>query len=316
MAKRIHRVFQNLAFAILVPGLAGALLVWLAVKGVDSYGLALFYLIPLIVSILSAFFFSYGRTVKYREAYGVALLGELATGAFVMVFALDGLVCLLMAYPLAAVIGLGGAAIGRAMGSSLTGRVKNVAPILLVGSFPFLLGAEAAVKYEAPVREVETRVMVKAPIEDVWGLVIAFPKIEEEPTGVFRFGIAYPIEAAIEGEGVGAVRYCRFSTGDFVEPITKWEAPTHLAFDVVENPCPMEEFSIYGDIEAPHLHGHMVSEKGEFRLRETEEGVELVGRTWYRHSLRPQFYWGAISDQLIHQIHERVLNHIKAEAEK
>ena len=33
--------------------------------------------------------------------------------------------------------------------------------------------------------------------------------------------------------------------------------------------------------------------------------------TWFTHSLSPQWYWGPISDYMIHRIHERVLNHIK-----
>ena len=43
----------------------------------------------------------------------------------------------------------------------------------------------------------------------------------------------------IEGEGVGAVRHCVFSTGAFVEPITIWNEPRHLRFDVTAMPEPM-----------------------------------------------------------------------------
>ena len=146
-------------------------------------------------------------------------------------------------------------------------------------------------------------------------MVVAFPRIAEPPRGVFRWGIAYPIEARIEGQGVGAVRYCTFSTGDFVEPITAWEEPVRLAFDVTENPPPMKEISIHRDLHAPHLHGHMVSKRGQFHLKQQGNQVLLEGTTWYTHSLSPAFYWGMISDEIIHRIHRRVLLHIKRHSE-
>lgn len=129
-------------------------------------------------------------------------------------------------------------------------------------------------------------------------------------------GIAYPIEARIEGHGVGATRYCTFSTGSFVEPITEWDAPNRLSFNVAENPPPMKELSIYEGIDAPHLHGHMVSHKGQFRLSQRGNQVLLEGTTWYSNRILPEFYWSMISDELIHLIHLRVLNHIKSHTEK
>jgi hypothetical protein len=43
------------------------------------------------------------------------------------------------------------------------------------------------------------------------------------PVWIYGLGVAYPLRARIEGEGVGAVRHCEFTTGAFVEPITAWE---------------------------------------------------------------------------------------------
>ena len=43
--------------------------------------------------------------------------------------------------------------------------------------------------------------------------------------------------------------------------------------------------------------------------------TRLEGTTWYRHRLRPAAYWKVWSDEIIHQIHLRVLRHIKISAE-
>src|SRR4029450_2911510 len=87
--------------------------------------------------------------------------------------------------------------------------------------------------------EVRTGIEIKAPADLVWPHVIAFDPIEEPREMVFRTGVAYPQYARIDGRGVGATRYCVFSTGAFVEPVTHWEVSRRLSFDVVSSPAPL-----------------------------------------------------------------------------
>ena len=164
---------------------------------------------------------------------------------------------------------------------------------------------------------ITTSIEIAAPPEVVWHHIVSFAEIPEPKGWLFRSGIAYPKRARIVGEGVGAVRYCEFSTGAFVEPIEVWDAPNHLEFAVISNPPPMEEWSPWADLHPAHLEGFMVSEKGEFRLVEQPDGTtHLIGTTWYSHGLGPDWYWRIWSDLIIHNIHNRVLVHIKASAEK
>ena len=133
----------------------------------------------------------------------------------------------------------------------------------------------------------------------------------------FRAGLAYPMRARIEGLGPGAIRYCEFSTGPFVEPIEVWDEPRLLQFRVTENPAPMHERSPYGHIQPKHLHGYLVSERGQFRLTKLANGHTLLeGATWYQHGLWPAEYWKWWSDAIIHRIHLRVLNHVRMLAER
>jgi hypothetical protein len=312
----MQRVLNHKATAILLPAVIGLGGAALSVRTFEQYGWSLFLGLPIIVSFLSAFFWSLKRNKSFGSAYGISCLSILALGGLILVFAIDGLICLLMALPLALALALVGATFGRLAGSSVGGPAGVSIASLLTLSFPFLVGFEHSTAPEPDIREVSTSVVIDAQIEEVWNIVIAFPEITEAPKGIFRLGIAYPIGARIEGDGIGAVRYCTFSTGSFVEPVTVWDAPHLLAFDVTENPPPMQELSIYGDFQAPHLHGHMVSKKGQFRLSERDGKVLLEGTTWYTHSISTEFYWGLVSDEIIHRIHLRVLNHIKMQTEK
>jgi hypothetical protein len=150
----------------------------------------------------------------------------------------------------------------------------------------------------------------------VWKHVVAFDDITEEPAWYFRGGIAYPLRATIAGTGVGAIRRCEFSTGAFVEPITAWDEPHRLAFDVTSQPPPLRELSIYNKVYAPHIDGYFTSSRGEFRLIPTASGgTRLEGHTWYSVAISPQGYWRVMSEVILHRIHRRVLDQVKREAE-
>lgn len=312
----MQRFLNHGVSAVFLPALIGLGGAALSVRTFEQYGWSLFLGLPIVVSFLSAFFWCYRRRVSLPSAYGVSCLSILALGGLILIFALDGLICLLMALPLALGLAWIGAALGRFAGSAAGRAAGSSVAALLTLAFPLLVGFEHATAPEPRIREVSTSVLIDARIEDVWNTVIAFPEITDPPGGIFRLGIAYPIEARIEGNGVGAVRYCTFSTGSFVEPITAWECPRRLCFDVTENPPPMKEISIHGDLHAPHLHGHLVSKKGRFQLSEEDGKVRLEGTTWYSNRISPEFYWGLVSDDIIHRIHLRVLNHIKSHSER
>lgn len=146
--------------------------------------------------------------------------------------------------------------------------------------------------------------------------MVAFAEIPPPKELLFRAGIAYPIRAEISGHGVGAVRHCIFSTGPFADPIEVWDEPRLLKFGVTANPAPLNELSPYGNIQPPHLHGYFVSKQGQFLLTALPGGpTRLEGATWYQHTMWPAAYWRLWSDYIIHKIHLRVLEHIRAQAE-
>jgi hypothetical protein len=162
---------------------------------------------------------------------------------------------------------------------------------------------------------VRTSIEIDAPPETVWHSVVRFSEISAKPEFIFRIGVACPLRAEIVGTGIGAVRHCVFTTGPFVEPITAWDPPHRLAFDVAESPSPLEEFSPYPGIHPPHLD-FLRSHRGEFQLLPAPHGKTiLTGTTWYSHDIAPDWYWDRFSDHIIHRIHHRVLDHIKTTAE-
>jgi hypothetical protein len=309
------KIISSFWFATIVPALFGFLIAAVCILNFEHYGWSLFIGLPLVNGFLSGFFLSFRQRVSQGQAYLAATLSVVLLGGTILLFALDGLLCLVMALPLALCLAIIAAALGLVAGLSCRRGRLSALPLVAAFLFPCLVAFDYTTRLPPAVRCVTTSVDVRAPIDRVWNGVVTFRRIADPPSGIFRWGIAYPIEARIEGSGVGAVRQCIFSTGSFVEPITDWAEPELLAFDVRTSPPPMKELSIYDDVKAPHLHGHMVSKRGQFRLVQRDGKVTLEGTTWYSHTLSPQWYWGPISDYMIHRIHERVLHHIKRTVE-
>lgn len=284
---------------------------------IESYGLWAFGAIPFMTGFLAPVLIACKREPTPSESIAVILLAFALGGIVILFAAIEGLICLAMALPFVLLIALPGIAVGM-MVSERGERRRLQASVLIVGLLnPLALLIDTSVEASRDVEPVTTSVVIDAPAEVVWRHVIEFAPLDPPTELLFRSGIAYPIRACIEGRGVGAVRYCDFSTGTFVEPITVWKESEHLAFTVREQPIPMRELSPYEDLEPAHLHGYFVSVKGEFRLtRLSSTQTKLDGTTWYYQRLRPRWYWDLWSDGIIHAIHGRVLQHIEREAER
>lgn len=303
------------ALALLVTGVAGVPLTMLAVDQLHGYGFGLFLGLPFALGLVAALIHSHHERRSLGACISVAVLSVLLLGMGLLLAAVEGVICLLMAAPIGVTLaGLGGA-VGYAIRSGGHRAAAQVGA-LMVFLLPVLMGAESLDPARPPLIAVTTSIEVNVPPEKVWPHVIAFTELPPPDDWVFKTGIAYPIRARILGTGVGAVRRCEFSTGPFVEPITTWDAPRHLAFDVVAQPRSMNELSPWGAIHAPHIDHFLVSEHGEFRLEPLPGGhTRLLGTTWYRHKIWPVAYWRPWSDAILHHIHTRVLKHVKALSE-
>jgi uncharacterized membrane protein YhaH (DUF805 family) len=307
---------ESAFFAILLTvGLAAAAIA-LATQALKTYGIGLFVAVPFSVGYLSAFLVARRQPASPGRPYVVAILALGLLGGFLFAVAWEGILCLLMSLPLALVVALLGAYCGARSARRFRNPPAATPAYSAVALLPLLLLAESSAHLQPPLYRVDTAIVVNASPAQVWRNVVAFDDITERPEWYFRAGIAYPLRARIRGRGAGAVRRCEFTTGSFIEPIDVWNEPSLLRFRVAANPPPMAELSPYADVDPPHLHGFLISERGQFELRPLSGGrTLLVGSTWYRHHLWPAPYWRLWSDAIIHRIHLRVLRHIQSRSE-
>ena len=294
--------------------LLGLLFVGFSTTVLASYGWGLFVGVPFMMGFLSVTIYCFHEPRTFSSCIGVACLSPMLLGLGLLAYAIEGIICLLMAAPLAMVLALMGGSFAYWLQSSRhpSPATPAVMGLLLLG-LPLGMSVERLLSPAPPVFAVTTSVEVDAPPEVLWPNVIAFAELPPPSELLFRAGVAYPIRAEIVGAGPGAVRRCVFSTGAFLEPITVWDAPRLLKFSVASNPAPLAEWTPYESITPPHLRGFLVSEGGQFRLTPLSGGRTLLeGTTWYRHSMWPASYWKLWSDHIIHEIHLRVLRYIAA----
>jgi len=309
------QVDERLTSALL--GVAAALGITLLTVGVGiylkrSYSTGLFLGVPFTIGYISSYIYNRRVPRGVGESLLVALASVAIAGGALILFALEGMVCTAMALPLAVAVAWPGALVGRLVAQRAVEPGAGAGVVLLV---PLFVAAEP--RPAPPSHEVVTVVEIAAPPEVVWRHVVTFPDLPPPTEFLFRAGVAAPTRARIVGAGVGAVRYCDFTTGSFVEPVTAWEENRLLAFEITAQAPPLTEWSPYREVNPPHLDGYFRATHGEFRLTPLPGGrTRLEGRTAYVVDMFPQRYWTLPAGRIVAAIHERVLRHIAALAEE
>lgn len=315
MENRVMAAVLGVGFSVLL----GLSLTVLGTKFLKSYGWGLFVGIPFMMGFFGALFHSLTRPRTWPECALVAVISILLVSLLLIALAVEGVFCLLMAAPIGLVLAVMGATAGWLLQLERWTPRHDHARLYTVGwlLIPALMTIESRLPAKPPLFAVTTVCEIAAPPAAVWRHVVSFGELPPPHEKIFLAGIAYPVRARLDGHGVGAVRYCEFSTGPFVEPITVWDENHRLAFDVKAQPHPMREWSPYAEIHPAHLEGFFRSRRGEFRLTVLPDGhTQLEGTTWYEQNIWPQAYWKPWSDYLVHAIHQRVLDHIKFETER
>jgi hypothetical protein len=309
--------------AAVVMGAAAGSAVAMGMMGISvgllgEYGAALFLGAPTLSAFVATLVFARLHEPNVVLSLISAMSALWISFAIMLAFALEGLVCLIMASPLAAiggVIGWGIAFLFITLARDIRPRSTGPAALCVL---PLWLLAEIITPMPAVEdRAIESVIEIDAPPDVVWNRVIAFEDLPPPTELIFRMGVSSPTGATISGEGVGAVRRCRFTTGEFVEPITVWDEGRELSFDVAQHPDPMREMTPYGGPRPPHLDDYFATTRGQFLLDELPgDRTRLRGRTWYQLHVFPRAYWSLWAGDFIHTIHLRVMRQIARLAEE
>jgi uncharacterized membrane protein YhaH (DUF805 family) len=295
----------------------GAAIAYLGVEKIGSYGWGVFVALPFCLGLTSVMVYSFHRPRSMRSCVLVSITAVGLAALLLFAFAVEGLICILMAIPIAAPLAFLGGIVGFLIQRARPLQTQMNSFLLIIAIVPAgFIGVEGTTSVTPALNMVETSMRINAPASTIWQNLIAFPDLPGATALMFRAGVAHPIHATIDGEGVGATRACLFSTGTFIERIDGWEKEKRMAFSIVSNADAMHEWSPY-NIHPRHLDGYFNPVKAEFTLTANADGsTTLRGKSWYRNAMWPGMYWRVWSDKILHDVHRSVFEHIRELSEK
>ena len=277
-----------------------------------SYGWGLFVATPFFVGLTTAYLANRDVALPSGKTMPLVMLVSGLGVLALLMFALEGFMCIVLIVPLGAPVAAVGGAVGRKLADIGHQRGR---PLLSVAVLPLIFFAEAAMPPSVMITTHES-INIAAPPSTVWQALVSDAPIAGRPQLVALAGFAYPLRGRLLGHSVGAVRLGEFSTGTARERVTSWEPGKRLAFVVVDQPAMMDEMSPYRRVHAPHLNGYFETDATSFALeRLPTGGTRLVVQATHRLRIDPALYWEPLARWAIRTNIARVLQSIKGMAE-
>jgi hypothetical protein len=306
------------AWAASAQGVIAGAAVTLAAVAVSAllfgaYGFGIFMASPFVVGLTTAFFANRPTDIGAGPTVMLALFACLIGGSALIVTALEGIVCLVLASPIAGAMASIGALLGHAIAARAHARGQTFSAVAVL---PLVFAIESALP---PSTRFETRqrIVIDAPPTFVWQAIVSAEPIAERPSLPFRLGVAYPLFGKIERGGVDGIRRGHFSTGIAIERITEWEPDRRLAFKVLNDIPAMREMSPYQHVHAPHVIGYFRTLETLFELNQlTPARTELIEKTSHELRLNPVPYWLPLARIIVDQNNARVMRHVRDVAMK
>jgi hypothetical protein len=269
-----------------------------------AYGMGLFVFTPLLMGFTTGYSVNSPQPrSKTRTGSAVTLAGMLGTISLLM-FALEGFMCIILIAPLAALLGFIGGLIGR--GVALL-RNHPGHPLFSVAILPLVLLFDVALPPSVGMNARQDIVIAAAP-DVIWKALTANRQVTREPGLVSLAGLAFPVASHLSGEGVGALRVGTFSTGEARERVTEWQPGRSLAFRGETHAPAMEEMSPYRVVHAPHVDGYFDTLDTRFILTPLADGrTQLTIKSHHILRIEPVSYWKPIARWAIQQNMRRVL---------
>lgn len=233
------------------------------------------------------------------------------------IVALEGLICILMAFPLwifMASLGAGAALLVRLVttGSFLLPTVGIFLPLLF-------LPLESLVPQSTRYKTVSNEIIIDASHSKVWDLIksVELIKTEEQQASLFTMlGFPQPLEAKLVGTRVGAYRLATFAGGvEFHETITDWKEGELLSFSIKANTSEISPATLDPHITIGGQYFDVLD--GSYRVEQiSTKKTRLYLSSTHRLSTKFNLYAALWSRAIMSSVQKNILEVIKSRAER
>jgi len=195
------------------------------------------FVVPVVLGFITVWYGPKPKRLFWGACIVLPWVAALACLAGALIFAWEGIICIVLLLPVILVLSsVGGLIGGICLKVFLRSRERNFC-VAIVAMLPFVLAPlEKLHSADSEIRTVETQIKIHAAAPIVWNQIRSVPLITEKEQS-FSFshliGFPRPLEARLVGSGIGAVRYATFEHGVlFVETIQEWNPPYRLSFSI------------------------------------------------------------------------------------
>ncbi len=202
-------------------------------------------------------------------------------------------------------------AMGLAMGMLLRFLLKRFGwgqrsylPTILLALLPMgELGIERLFDHPDELHTVSTSLTFHATSAKAWESMMFYEEVNVEPPWLLKLALPRPVKAEGKMGQVGEVRRCIYENGYLSKRITKRVERKELAFKVIEQKL--------------HFERDVTLKDGSFLLnRMNENETKVVLTTRYIRHLRPAWLWRPIEEEVVHTLHQHVLEGMRKNCKK
>jgi len=265
--------------------------------GGQGLGVTLFILLPLINGIVAAWYVPTQRATLLAAGVPIVV-------CFVMLFFLgwEGLVCILLVTPIALLMSLLGALLGKWLRTWRAPPQQSLKCYALVSLFLITSNyAETEWFLRQHTNDVVTEKLIAGRIEDVWANLVRIDHLGAPKPFLMRIGLPIPLSCSLEGDGVGATRTCHFQAGDMVQRIEQWTPPNHFSISIQNVTLPGRKW--LGFLGA------------QYTLQQIDGQILVTRTTTVSSWLRPIWYWSIFEKLALDMEHEYLLESLKRNVE-
>lgn len=269
------------------------------------------FFVPLVIGALAVLW------RRSEPSWGTAVafpwVPVVLTIAATLLLAWEGLICAIVWVPVSLVCASIGGLIGKAVRSSRSPRGMAFALAALPVVFAPI---ENQMPNPVAARTVLDSIVIEADAQAVWREIREVRPIQDHELGnslAYRIGFPRPIEARLEGEGVGSVRYATFEGGvTFVEHVTEWDENRSIAFTIDASAVPSTTFDQHVAVGGRYFD--VLS--GRYEIEDLGDGrVALHLTSEQRLATRFNGYTQLWTDRFMSDIQATILEVVKARAE-
>ncbi len=276
---------------------------------------AFIFVVPFSIGFLATYL---GRVSSVGRAIFFPLLPAMAALIIALMFAWEGLICIILWLPLFALLSMSGGLVAW----TLLRMKQDAARGPIVGAvilLPLIVAPlERALPHAAEQRHVATSIVIQADVSAVWREIATVPQIQPEEHSFalsHLIGFPRPIAATLSGTGVGSVRHATFERGVlFIEQVTLWRENEQLEFSIHSDPdtIPAKALDQHVTVGGPYFD--VLS--GAYSIEQRPAGgVVLHLSSEHRLSTTFNRYAGLWTDFIMRDTQQYILRIIKRRAE-